>query len=713
MTSTKRGHWLREVAQHAGLDLDLPEQPDFGTMGRAWARVVRACQVSDDTFTQRVAGYFRIGLADLAAFDPQAVKLLPEAIARLHGILPVSATESTVLVATSDPSNRTAHREITAYTSRQPVYVIATPTKLVQAIERAYAPARAPRNTLQTLVAQVTESDFQVIHSQGDGLFTGFELETPALVKLVNFVLEQGIRYRAAEIHVEPGVEQGRVRYRIDGVLQQAVDLPSTAHRKLVARLKHLARTVPGAKPEDGFPITVGSVRRRAHLVTTPSPDGELVWIRLIEPDHVPSLAELGFDDVDAAKIHQILERKDGLVLVTGPARSGTTSFIYAALKSFPNQSVISLEGRTELVVPGVTQIRYDSSAGASFAEALQKLLERSPEVLHAGEIRDLATARIVLRTAVTGHKVLASVHTPDALSGVRRLIDLGLAPGRLAESLHAVVSLRLVRRLCQKCARPFDPQRDGRSREATLARQLRVQPLRTAVGCPECAGTGYLGQIPVPEIVVSTPKLRDLIAEGGSDAELLWAAREDGMRTFVQVGLERVARGETTVEEVERVLGIVPPRDATADSVGAVLVIEDAVEDRLLLSNVLRNMGFRVLEAGNAAKALEMLDSGEELSLAIVDLYLPEMKGPDLLRSIRRSLATQSLPVIVVTGSSDPRHEFELLDAGADDYLLKPIVPERLEARVRAVLRRSGVRLGAGSTMRAEPQRSAPAASS
>src|SRR5690606_34952714 len=163
---------------------------------------------------------------------------------------------------------------------------------------------------------------------------------------------------------------------------------------------------------------------------------------------------------------------RDGLVLVTGPARSGTTSFVYAALRSFANQSVISLEGRPDLVVPGVVQIRFDAASGASFAEALQGLLERDPEVLHAGEIRDLATARIVLRAAVTGRKVLATAHTPDALSGVRRLIDLGLAPGRLAESLHAVVSLRLVRRLCDACARPFDPQRDARSREATLAGQ-------------------------------------------------------------------------------------------------------------------------------------------------------------------------------------------------------------------------------------------------
>jgi CheY-like chemotaxis protein len=359
---------------------------------------------------------------------------------------------------------------------------------------------------------------------------------------------------------------------------------------------------------------------------------------------------------------------------------------------------VISLEGRPELIVTGVTQIRYDASAGVSYAEALQQLLDRSPDVLHAGEIRDQATARIVLRVAVTGRKVLATVHTSDAVSGVRRLLDMGLAPGRLAESLHAVVSLRLVRRLCVKCARPFDAEKDGKSREARLAAGLGVQPLKMPVGCKFCAGTGYMNQIPVPEVLVMTPALRDVLAAGPSDAELVRAARAEGMRSFAEIGGERVTKGETTVEELERVLGVVPSREEAAGSVGAVLVVEDEPQDRLLLSNVLRGMGFRVLEAGDASAAQQHLGSGEELSLVLLDLFLPGDDGRTLLRGIRRSLATQSLPIIIVTSSEDPRHEFELLDAGADDYIRKPLVMEQLQARVRAVLRRAGVRLVSGA---------------
>lgn len=700
MSTSAPNHWLKDVAGHAGLDLALPRRPDISAIREAWPDVAKACQLPDNQFTRRVAGHFRIGVADVATYDPQAVKLIPEGVARRYGILAVSSTDTSIVVATSDPANRGAHKDIVAHSSRQPIFMMASPTVLAEALERAYAPARAPKNALQTLVAQVAETDFQIVTNQGKGLFTSFELEDPAVVKLADVVLQQGLRYRATEIHVEPGAQQGRVRYRIDGVLQHVVDLPATAHNRLVARLKHLAFEQPGMNPADGFPIRINpEVEKRAHLLTTPTPDGELVWIRLVNPHHVPSLDDLNFGGIEARKIKQVLAKKEGLVLVTGPARSGTTSFIYAALHSLESQSVISIEGRPELVVPGVTQIRYDPSTGLSFAESLQQLLDRSPDVLHAGEIRDLATARIVLRTAITGRKVLATVHTSDAVSGIRRLVDMGLAAGRLAESLHAVVSLRLVRKLCEQCARPFDPELDAKSREAKLAAVLGVSPVNRAVGCRICAGTGYLNQIPVPEVLIITPAMRMVLGKSPNDAELLRAAQADGMRTFAEVGLARVAAGETTVEEIERVLGVVPIRDETADSVGPVLVVDDEEQDRLIVATVLREMGFVVVETPSAVAAKELLESGEhDFSLVLMDLYMPGMDGTELLKTIRQSLATQSLPVIVLTSSANPRDELELLEAGADDFLLKPVVVSRLEARVRAVLRRSGVRIAGGA---------------
>ena len=691
-----QSHWLQDVAAHAGMQLDLPRRPDITAVRAAWPEVARACKLTDDRFAQRVAGHFRIGVADVNTYDPQAVKLIPEAVARRYGILPLSATGTSIVIATSDPANRSAHKEIVAHASRQPVFLMSSPTVLSEALERAYAPARAPKNALQTLVARVAESDFKVVTSEGRGLFTSLELEDPAVVKLAEVVLHQGIRYRATEIHIEPGATQGRVRYRIDGVLQHVVDLPTTAHSRLVARLRHLAFEQPGFDPEEGFPVKVApDLERRAHLLTNPTPDGELVWIRLADPNHIPSLKDLNFGLAEGDKIESVLNKDDGLVLVTGPARSGTSSFIYAALASLSHKSALSLEGRAEMVVPGVTQIRFDPLTGLSFAETLQQLLDQNPDVIHAGEIRDLPTARIALRTAVTGRKVLATVHTADAVSGIRRLVDLGLASGRLGESLHAVISLRLVRALCQECSRPFDPERDAKSREAKLASVLGVRAVKRAVGCKACAGTGYLNQIPLPEVLVISPEMRAVLEKSPNDAELLRAAQADGMRTFAEVGLARVKKGDTTVEEIERVLGVVPTRTETPEEVGPVLVVDDEAQDRLVVTSVLKDMGFQVIEAPDGQTAQSMIEAGDEnFSLVIMDLFMPGMDGFDLLRSVRQSLSTQSLPVIVLTGSANPRDELEVLETGADDFLLKPVDADRLEARVRAVLRRAGVRI-------------------
>jgi type II secretory ATPase GspE/PulE/Tfp pilus assembly ATPase PilB-like protein/FixJ family two-component response regulator len=699
MSESNSNHWLKNVAQQVGLDLDIPPRPDVSLVRKVWPDVVKASGMSEDRFTQKLAGHFRIGVADVSTFDPQAVRLIPESVARRHGVLAMSFTEGTIVLATSDPISRGSVRDIVEHSGRQPVFLLAAPARIAESLERAYAPARQPRNTLQTLVAKVAESDFQIVTNQGKGMFTSFELEDPAVVQLTDIVLQQALRYRATEIHIEPGKESGRVRYRIDGVLQHVIDLPATAHTRLVARLKHLAFDQPGADPDDGFEVRITDppAQKTAFVLSTPTPGGELVWINLIDRGAIPTLESLNLGGLEAAKIESVLARQDGAVLVTGPARSGTTSFVYAALHSLQQQSVISLEGRPELEIPGVTQIKYDPSTGLSFAQSLQQLLDRNPDVIHAGEIRDLATARIVLRTAVTGRKVLATVHTSDAVSGIRRLLDMGLAGGRLAESLHAVVSLRLVRALCKKCARPFDPEKDVRSREAKLASVLGAAPVNQAVGCRACAGTGYLGQIPVPEVLVMTPGLKSALAAEPDDVELLRAARADGMRTFAEIGLERVANGETTFEEVERVLGVVPAREETVGSVGPILVVDDESQDLLMVSAALRKMGFDVVEADGGPKAQELITGGEhDFCMVVLDLYMPEIDGHALLRTIRQSLATQTLPVIMLTSSQDPSNELELLESGADDYLLKPVVVDRLEARVRAVLRRSGVHVRA-----------------
>ena len=276
MSTTRRNHWLQQVAAHAGLELSLPETPSRQQLEQAWPRVVDACGISDEVFTKRAAAYFRIGIADPGSYHPQAVKLIPEAVARRYGILALSATQETLVVAALDPVNQSAQREIQACAGRQPIFAMTSPTKLAPALERAYAPARAPRNALQTLVSDVDSSDFRIVTHQGSGVVvTGFELEDPPLVKLTRMLLEQALRHRASEIHLEPkSQKQGRVRFRVDGVLQTFLELPATAYQRVVARLKHLATTQPDATLDEGFPVSSGGTEVRARLWNTPTPDG-------------------------------------------------------------------------------------------------------------------------------------------------------------------------------------------------------------------------------------------------------------------------------------------------------------------------------------------------------------------------------------------------------------------------------------------------------
>ncbi len=698
MTQPSSSHWLTDVAAHAGLELRLPQFPDLSTLRKAWRVVATACKASDDQLAQRVARHFRLGVADLSTWDPQAVALIPEKVARAHGILPLSLDNSNVVVATSDPANRDARQDIVSHAGRQPVFLMASPPAISQAIDRAYSPVRSVRSTLQTLVTEAASNDFQLVTSQGTGTgaITRFELEAPAVVKLTDIILQQAGRYRASEIHLEPGRETGRVRYRIDGVLQQFLDLPVQAHNRIVARLKSMAlrpsATTDG--PAGTFSLPAKGGELDAQLQSTATPDGERVTIRISDPKARPTLDELGFDGPEGKKLRELLGQRDGFILVAAPARSGKTSLVYAALTEGSGLNVVSLENPVEVQIPGVTQVQYDPSSG-SYAEALQQLLGLDPDLIHAGEIRDLATARTVLRAAVTGRRVLATVHTSDAVAGVRRLLDMGLAPGRLAESLRGVVSVRLLRRLCTTCSREVTEAGDLPSRERQLSQAVGTLPARRAVGCPECGGTGFRGQLPLAEVLVLEPSLLAAIAEVATGPELDQAARAHGMKTFLDVALERVARGQTTLQEVERVVGLIPQREASADSVGPVLIVEDEPDDRLLIRAVLQDVGFHVVEAEDGPPALALLEGGEhDFCLVILDLFMPVMRGDEVLKRIRRSLATQALPVIVLTASPNPRDEIELLEAGADDYLLKPIVADRLEARVRAVLRRSGVRL-------------------
>ncbi len=698
MPKSNEQHWLSDVASHAGLSLSLPADPSMQAFRRAWSEVARASGTTEEGLVARFARHFRIEVADLRRSEPTALQLVPEAVARRHGVLPLRVSGDTIVVASADPVSRAAREDLAEHSGRRPVFELAAPGSLLGAIDRSYPQDRSDAGSLQQLVAAASATDFQIITSVGPGVMTNFELEAPAVVELTRKILEAAVRFRASGVDFEPGSDGGRVRFRVDGVLQHFLDLPAQAYVRTVARLKNVLRVEGGeAEHRHGARLTIEGPKGlvEARVLVTDGEDGERVAVRLLDPPARFALDRLALMPVDRNRVDALLENRDGIVLITGPARSGKTTFIYAALNAFNDgkRSIATLENPIDVRLPGISQNQYDPADGP-FADVLQRLLNLDPEVVYAGELRDLPTARTVVRTGVTGRLVFASVHTPDALTGLTRLVDLGIEPARLAESLRGVVSLRLVRRLCRDCARPTTGSDDLPSRERRLAEVVGVLPPRFAVGCPKCLGTGYRALLVLPEILLVTGEVREALERGGTPESLEKAARSAKMRPFEEGGLEWVRGGETSLQEIERVVGFKSPAGSPS-APGPVLVVDDSAQDRLLIRTVLKEFGFRVVEAEDGARGLALASAEEhDFSLALLDLNMPEMDGLELLGRIRGSVRTAALPVIVLTGSDDPADEIALLERGADDYLRKPVDPARLGARVRAVLRRAGVSL-------------------
>lgn len=320
-----------------------------------------------------------------------------------------------------------------------------------------------------------------------------------------------------------------------------------------------------------------------------------------------------------------------------------------------------------------------------------RSILRQDPDVIFVGEIRDLETADVAGQAAKTGHLVLATLHTNDAVGAIARLADLGLDTSKIASTFRGAVTQRLLRRVCPACAvriaGPLSPE------EQRLAARLGAVPVVRAVGCAKCGRTGYRGRLPIQEVLVATRAVETLISSGAPAAELQKAAITGGMRPLYDVALERVRSGETTLEEVERVLGEAGTADeSAAAAVPRVRLVDDDPVNRALAKTLLEKNGFRVAEAADGVAALEQLDGAADFSLMVLDLDMPRLGGAEVLARVRKSVATVGLPVIVLTGSTSGDNEAEMMDQGADDYVRKPIDPPRFVARVKAALRRAGI---------------------
>ena len=693
-----QAHWMVQVVHEAGLvDADRLDLDPRTPAAEAWAQASLACGVPVEVLAEHVAKVFDLPVAELATIEAHAVKLVPEKLARRHGVMALRENDRWLVVATSDPSNMHAEEDLAFACGRDPQFEIAPPGAILDAQAEHYSGAFGPLGPrLEDDLTRVVE----VLEESGPEAVDASEVESAPIIKLTNLILSDAVRLRASDIHMEPGRGEGTVRIRVDGVMRTLLPLPMAALNRVITRIKIMGRLdiADRLRPQDGRArIQVESRSMELRISTVPTREAEKCVVRLLDHGTAPTLEDLGLPATEFARIERLLAHRNGIVVVTGPTGSGKTTTLYAAIRKLATGEVniMTVENPVEYELPGITQIQVEPKQKVTFPSALRAILRQDPDVILVGEIRDLETASIALQASMTGHLVLATLHTNDAASAIERLVDIGVDRTGIAASLRGIIAQRLVRQLCEKCATPVGGEltRD----EQRLAERFGVRPVRRAEGCAACGKSGYLGRQAVIEVLVATPALAALVSAGNGAADLARSAVSGGMNTLLASGLARVRDGSTTLQEVERVLGgdlpEEPPAEApapTPSAAASVLVIDDDRVQRRTARRLLETAGFEVDEASDGDAGLTKLRSGSPYSLVILDFTMPGPDGLEVLRELRADPATESLPVIVATAQEDEALEARLMNEGADDYIRKPLDPARFTARVKAALRRA-----------------------
>ena len=690
-------HWLVNAALRAGIPAaKTASVPDSAALSAVWEQLAREFRMSESALAAKVAPVLRISLADFDRVDAKAARLVPEKLARKHSVYALRETDRELVVASSDPQDYEAERDLGFASGRRIVFELAAPTTIREHLAGGYSADRIVENLLNAADSTLADA-VRVVEDMEPEHVAQADVESAPLVKLANLILSDAVVQRASDIHIEPGgAKGGVVRFRIDGVMRQHMALPVAAVSRIVSRIKVLGKLdiADRMRPQDGRArIQVLNKSYDLRISTVPTRDAEKAVIRILRPDTARSLADVGLEPHELQRIRQLIGQRDGIVVVTGPTGSGKTTTLYAALSDVATSevNVMTVEDPIEYELAGVTQIQVEPKRNVTFASALRSILRQDPDVIFVGEIRDAETAEVAAQAAATGHLVLATLHTNDAMSAVSRLSDLGLDRATIASVLRGAVAQRLVRRLCVDCVSAIaGPLTEAEER---LAGQFGVQPAFRAAGCARCNHTGYRGRIPVVEVAVMSSAILEQISTGASAIQLQRMAITQGMRALRDVALDHVRKGETSLEEVERVLGeAIDDSAVVALQPPRVLLADDDPMVRHLATSILESGGYRVRQARDGVEALSIIDAGEDVALVVTDLRMPGLGGDGLVQQLRSRVQTAMLPIIVLTGSDEYDTEVKLMDAGADDYIRKPIDPPRFLARVKAALRRAGV---------------------
>jgi type II secretory ATPase GspE/PulE/Tfp pilus assembly ATPase PilB-like protein/CheY-like chemotaxis protein len=736
--------WLAQSLEGLMTPELLQELRGKSEAGRTlWEVLVGERLATDAEIIDKLSHRFRLKVADASKIDPTVRDGVPEQLARRYRVLPLRLTDSYLELGTANPFDLDAEKALAFATAREIRLFLLAPSKISEKLDELYKSDKQLNKLLEGM------SDSQVLTTLPDTLPEELISEADAsqkpVVRLVDMIISEGILSRASDIHVEPEEGGVAVRYRIDGVLRQVMKIPRQAGLPLISRIKIMSSLdiADRLRPQDGRArVAVNGQPIDLRVSTLPAQLGEKVVIRILDSRAtVKSLDSLGLNPGEAEAIKRLLENHEGILLVTGPTGSGKTTTLYSAINQIKSEGVniVTVEDPVEYRMQGIVQVQVQEKAGLTFAAALRSILRQDPNVVLVGEIRDKETAQIAVQASLTGHLVLSTLHTNDAANAVTRLVDIGVESYKIAASLRGVVAQRLMRKLCPTCKEVWmeaPPER--------LRRWIpQGTPLYRAAGCPDCAMTGYRGRFSILEILTMSPELERRIAAGEAADRVAEAAKRNGMKSLWDSGLAHVTRGESTIEELTRVVDIpnddagerygseparpagsargpgameaprrspapgavpapaethfdlleehvTPPRRSGAHGQPAskVLLVDDEDSLRKVMRDLLERDGYAVTEARDGVQALDQVDRvGPDI--IVLDLNLPGLDGYGVLSHLRSRPATAGIPVIVLTAKGDEDNEVRVFELGADDFLTKPFRARALSARLEAVLGR------------------------
>ncbi len=529
-----------------------------------WLVVVQRKLATDDAILRAAAARFRLPLADLNAIDPKARDAVPEPLVRRYNILPIRQTDSVLEVATANPFDIDAEKDLAFATGREVRTFLCSPGKIRERMDEIYR-GTSSEDVVQQLLGGMDER-LQVtqLENEEDELAdlaaSADEAAQRPVVRLVDLMLSDGILSRASDIHVEPGEGGVAVRYRIDGVLRQVMNIPRTAGAPMISRIKVMSGLdiADRLRPQDGRArVAVNGQPVDLRVSTLPASLGEKVVIRILNARAtVLTLESLGMSPDERLAIENLLNNKEGVILVTGPTGSGKTTTLYSMLRMVQDEGVniVTVEDPVEYRLgKGIVQVQVHEKAGLTFAAALRSILRQDPDVVLVGEIRDRETAQIAVQASLTGHLVLSTLHTNDAPNAVTRLTDMGIESYKLGTALRGVIAQRLMRRICPTCREVSTAPPPERLRRYIPTGTQIVRP----VGCPDCSMTGYRGRFSVVEVLTMNLELEKIIGGGATADKIAEAARANGMLSLFESGLRHVLAGETSVEELLRVVDV------------------------------------------------------------------------------------------------------------------------------------------------------------